>query len=252
MPVFTKWKRFHYVVLKSHTRGILRSFPNFHVQPQNVTALPSLPSSRRPVQHHAPRQTHERSHRSAQRHGPLIPSGLSRHKLGCGGPLCGDARPAPGGRRTATLRAPARAACGTACAAATHRGTPLCARHAGPTPGREQRPFPRVSRRDSPTHGPYAPHRALSPARSRRCSPAHLSPPQRRADLERCFRICFLMIPAMAPAGTHRSPRPARCGNAPHPSAFPSLRRGDRGERRSRCHHSRSLGAHRHLGCTIA
>lgn len=180
-----------------------------------------------------------RSHCSAQRHGPLLPPGLTQHKLGCGGPLCGDARPAPGGRRTATLRAPARAACGTACSAATHSETPLCARHAGPSPGGGQRPFPRVSRRDSPAQGPYAPQRALSPARSRRCSPAHLNPPRRRADLERCFRICFLMIPAMAPAGTHRSPRPARSGNAPHPSASPSPSGGDRGERRSRCQHSR-------------
>lgn len=176
---------------------------------------------------------------------PPLPPGQTRHKLGCDGPAIGT-------RRTAKLHAPARAACGTACSAATHPGTPLCATHAGPPPVGGQRPFPRVSRRDNPAHGPYAHQRALSPARSRRCSPAHLNPLRRRADLERCFRICFLMIPAMAPAGTHRSPRPARNGDAPHPSASPSPSRGDSGERRSRCQHSRSLGSHRHLGCTIA
>lgn len=62
---------------------------------------------------------------------------------------------------------------------------------------------------------------------------ARLSLPgaRRRTDLERCFRICFLIIPAMASAGPRPSRRPAGTEDSPHPSAFPFPRRGDRRER---------------------
>lgn len=89
------------------------------------------------------------------------------------------------------------------------------------------------------THSRPAPHRPSLPGAPR------------PTDLERCFRICFLIIPAMVSACPRPSRRPAGSRNAPHPCARPCPRWGERRER-SRYPHSRSLGARRHLGRSIA
>lgn len=86
-----------------------------------------------------------------------------------------------------------------------------------------------------------------------RPAPHRLSLPgaPRPTDLERCFRICFLIIPAMVSACPHPSRRPAATRNELHPCARPCARWGERREL-SGYPHSRLLDARRHLGRSIA
>lgn len=271
-------------VLTCHDRTCKDTHPAPTPPATNRTGAACVTPSRLPitrgfgvVPHPSPRSP------SPPRAPPAPPAkGLRRRLPGAAGPL--PLQPPPGSVRRRAAGAgtvcPARRG-GDRTPAVTHSETPSSARRTEPPPHlrrvlaplRRRAPSEKaavtpVQAAGHPEEAAPAPHslgcmkpgppapRQAPEARSQELPPpprTALSPPGARCptDLERCFRICFLIIPAMTSAGPRPSRQPAGTGDAPHPSASPCPRRGDRRER-SRCLRLRSLGGRRHLSCSIA